>query len=337
MGREQDCCIHRHVTYIEGRADCSQKGLTHIPHTVPPNLQSLDLSANSIQFLQPLPGRFSGLLHLNLSGNPLHHLPAGAFKNLIRLRTLDLGNCGIYKLHHDVFEGLVLLQTLILRNNSITAIDVRNLKSLTKLDVRDTPLASAHPHRQPSRDDLLYQMGSRGFCDCSSMRRLHRSSEQVSGEFCPCMMLTEEMDHHVQKTGRSEVIKRFIRDVTESTYNSTAYNLTTPLATTEVSHGRSWPYLVGFVVIAACLSLLIALAAKCKVFHRYFRSYRHRPLPDNEWINESEGDLPGVPLPPQEDEDGFIEDNYIQPGDRHEELDEEDISIASNELQDMAR
>lgn len=83
---------------------------------------------------------------------------------------------------------------------------------------------------------------------------------------------------------------------------------------------------MGFVLIAITLSLLIAAAAKCKVFHRYFRSYRHRPLPENEWAAESQSELPGVPIPHQDDEDGFIEDNYIQPEDHQKEEDEDEVS-----------
>ncbi|KAG8437069.1 hypothetical protein GDO86_007952, partial [Hymenochirus boettgeri] len=57
--------------------------------------------------------------------------------------------------------------------------------------------------------------------------------------------------------------------------------IASPAPSKAESTGRSWPYLVGFIVIAICLSLLIALAAKCNVFHHTsLRSYRHRPLPE---------------------------------------------------------
>ncbi|KAK3574716.1 hypothetical protein QTP86_015378 [Hemibagrus guttatus] len=92
----------------------------------------------------------------------------------------------------------------------------------------------------------------------------------------------------------------------------------------------SWKYLVAVLVIAISLSVLIAIGAKCKILHRYLASYRHSRLSEGDGASQcdpasfevgfsNQGNIPNSDMANgnlEYDDDGFIEDNYIQASER---------------------
>lgn len=119
-----------------------------------------------------------------------------------------------------------------------------------------------------------------------------------------------------------------------------------------------WSYLAGALGTVLTISLLIVMVVKFRLFHRFLASYRHSLLQETDGVSQYGQDE--VPYPnsvsgrmgviggprdeqDEEDDDGFIEDNYIQASekdradrDREEEvveMDMEDTEDSDDDLQ----
>ncbi|NXY29612.1 CA210 protein, partial [Pomatorhinus ruficollis] len=300
------------------------------PSSLPRNITSLDLSYNSlvVPHHRTLLKHFPSLHSLNLSSNAKLTLSPAVFSNLGALRLLDLSSCGITYIHMDTFKGLGNLHTLLLGNNSLQELDVPfllPLKALFHLDLQHNVLVSVGAWSLQLMETIpqVRLEGNPWVCDCSAhplqqwlQRRRGERRAGVAGDV----------------SGRRNFECRRL----ESGEHWVCYRLTmclscvTATALPAGKGGRSWPYLVGFVVAAIGISILIALVAKCKLVHKNFASYRHRPLPEissiggspmedsSNWDRGSCGShsIPDAADLQAEDDDGFIEDNYIQPSEQ---------------------
>ncbi len=86
-----------------------------------------------------------------------------------------------------------------------------------------------------------------------------------------------------------------------------------------------WTYLAAALGTVLTISLLIVLAVKLRLFHRFLASYRHSLLEEADGVSQysQNASFPnsgmsgmrvvgGTQRDPDDDDDGFIEDNYIQ-------------------------
>ncbi|XP_064296254.1 toll-like receptor 13 [Phalacrocorax carbo] len=127
-------------------------GLRIVPHRFFQGLTSLRSLYLARNWLLAVPAdAFDDLAQLRYltladSSGGMGDLPPGVFKNLSRLRSLDLENVGLRSLGPEVFGNLSRLERLRLAKNELRTLDRRldgRLPALRYLDLRKCPLSCA--------------------------------------------------------------------------------------------------------------------------------------------------------------------------------------------------
>ncbi|XP_076297482.1 uncharacterized protein LOC143217287 [Lasioglossum baleicum] len=110
-------------------------------------IRSLNLSCNSLERLDDLLAiraiNMTGLARLDLSGNAITSLSAGAFRTLTGLVRLSLRRNAIALVHEDAFQGLDRLEFFDLSDNRLAKLPdnaLTSLYSLQKLDLSGNQL-----------------------------------------------------------------------------------------------------------------------------------------------------------------------------------------------------
>ncbi|NXR46602.1 LRC19 protein, partial [Hippolais icterina] len=296
-------------------------------------------------------GRFINLTELHLNENNITVLNNNSFYNLKNLVTLDISNNCISTVHKAAFAGLNQLLVLNLSYNMIAQLDSDTftfLENLSDLNLQHNFLKYFHI-KSSFRLIKIVLAGNPWICSCdlldlqiwltASNVTLENESnttctlpnkEKISIKIAaiqPADCKTEETPLENTVTSTPAVNLRSSA-LTVLTPNNTTGNNGTRAESPLV--GKSWTFLAGVLGFVLGTTFLIFTAVKCPAWYHYLISYRHRRLEENDsemFEQEFVADMspsPSVLGTSSEepvvifkkvhacgDEDGFIEDKYI--------------------------
>ncbi|KAM8800330.1 leucine-rich repeat-containing protein 19 isoform 2-T2 [Rhynchonycteris naso] len=278
----------------EVKCNFTEKNYSSIPVGISTDVTILDLSYNKITLntrdasvLQT----YYLLTELYLIENNVSILHNNSFGNLSNLKILNICRNSIHVIQQDAFIGLNKLLQLNLCQNKILQLNpdiFMPLKNLRLLNLQGN-LISYFDVPQLFHLESIILYGNPWNCSCSLLNLQNwLNTSTVTLEYEPL--------------------------------------------------GKSWAFLVGVVVSVLMTSLLIFIAVKCPIWYNFLLSYNHHRLEEHEaetyenGFTENPGSLSQMPDTNSEDttifeqlhsfvldDDGFIEDKYIDTHKLHEE------------------
>ncbi|XP_018948002.2 leucine-rich repeat-containing protein 19-like [Cyprinus carpio] len=313
---------------IAQQVDMSNTSLTEIPNDTPTNItgwilsnNSLVMSTSDIYTLQ----KYRRIKMLDLSYNHIQMLPPGAFDKLTNLEILKLRGNSLQTLDKDIFKG------------------VRNLKSL---DLKDNPLNCSC-----SLTSLIKELNDSGVLIGKEVTCYTPQKTTVLDGNHSCSIQATTVKTSVEKSTATTLNTRStstpaptVEPSNSSHVNSSSKGLMARDGETPTG-SHSWKFLLGVVALTLSTSMLIVCAVKSPSWYKLLFNYRHQRLRedvehsvfntgrfsnfslDTEQTDTSAQELDevldtGLSLQPFEDEDdGFIEDGYIEPGNYREHAD----------------
>ncbi|KAJ8372971.1 hypothetical protein AAFF_G00272520 [Aldrovandia affinis] len=286
--------------------------------------------------LTVLPGHmFDNLTQLNIlnvSYNNISRVEPKAFAGLANLKNLDLSHNSIPSLPPRVFANLSSLEALYLQGNGLHVLEngtFGDLKHQKYLDLDENPwnCSCAFLWVIHCLNDLKVQIGQGAICAIPE----DQAGKSILNSSTMCFPGIRGTETPTEAPTVTATASSMQTTHTVSTGHTGSGNLTDskkesvediPLG------GNSWKFLLGVVAFALSTSLLIVCMVKSPKWYMLLFDYRHQRLHeeesdffatrchanfslDVEQMETSAQELGGSP----EEEDGYIEDGYIDTGD----------------------
>uniref|UniRef100_A0A3B3RLJ6 Si:ch73-185c24.2 n=1 Tax=Paramormyrops kingsleyae TaxID=1676925 RepID=A0A3B3RLJ6_9TELE len=308
------------VNVGEASINCSNRELTEVPTQIWNNTIILDLSQNHLNLTDPKNlralGRFRHLLLLNLSGNYLPVLEKDTLAGFSQLLVLDLSGCQLTDIKPGALQGFPRLKRLLLGNNRVQDNSQQRVPSSWLEGVRSV-LASRN-----ISEGVFFRIQPLCFSKCTNNIYI----VWVLPANAKSLFLSGPMDEGLME----RIQRKLLTEGHISSYNG-SLNVSSTGPSAESQQTSGWPYLVAAMGTIVAISVFIILLVKCKLFQQYLASYQHALLSEMDTASHcdrasldvgvsgqgmaSRGSGPGLPSE-LDDDDGFIEDNYIQASER---------------------
>ncbi|XP_039589177.1 leucine-rich repeat-containing protein 19 [Passer montanus] len=293
------------------------------------SLTELNLNENNITVLNNNSFyNLKNLITLDISNNCISRVHKAAFAGLNQLSVLNLSYNMIAQLDSDTFSSLESLTVLNLQYNLLKYFHIKSSFKLVKIVLAGNPWICSCDllDLQIWLTDSNVTLENESNTTCTFPKKEKISIKMAAIQPADCKIENTPLENTVTSTPAVNLRSSALTALTP--YNITGNNGTRaelPLV------GKSWTFLAGVLGFVLGTTLLIFTAVKCPAWYHYLISYRHRRLEENDsemFEQEFSADLspsPSISGTSSEEpivvfekvhacgdeEDGFIEDKYI--------------------------